>query len=70
MSENRTTMSKLSQLFKPKKNHISHEVAADPNITAPENVKHEISVKVDPATGKISGLPATWDAWLGTSNIR
>ena len=40
------------------------------NISMPTNVKHEMHVGFDSATGQIKGLPPVWLAWLNQSDIR
>ena len=38
-------------------------------ISMPTNVKHEVHVGFDSATGQFFGLPPVWDAWLQQSKI-
>ena len=39
-------------------------------ISSPTNVTHDHHVGFDKESGRFVGLPAPWEAWLGTSNIR
>lgn len=38
-------------------------------ISGPSNVAHHCHVGIDPSTGKLRGLPVTWQQWLENANI-
>jgi len=61
----------LRKLFK-RKPRVSGDAPAfadDPGIGAPQNVKHEFKVTINPDTGDMIGLPPTWAVWLQSSKI-
>lgn len=39
-------------------------------ISSPTDFKHNVHVGLDPVTGKFVGIPAAWNQWLETSQIR
>jgi P21-Rho-binding domain len=65
-------MAGLIKLFQKKKtvSEPDHSHDGGMAISTPTNVKHEVHVGFDHATGQINGLPPVWEAWLNQSNIR
>jgi len=47
----------------------NHDVNSAMEISPPTNVKHEVHVGFDSATGQFFGLPPVWGAWLEQSKI-
>nr|VZI12077.1 unnamed protein product [Spirometra erinaceieuropaei] len=59
----RKSQRKKVHLFRLPKNQ------ADPKISFPTNVSHELHVVFDVATGEFRGMPSAWLQWLQESNI-
>jgi hypothetical protein len=66
------TMAGLIKLFKKKTalNERNDDQDGNMAISVPTNVRHEVHVGFNQATGQIDGLPPVWEAWLKQSNIR